>query len=237
MSRVFLAWELGGGAGHLSHLAIIGDALRKRGHELVFAVRDLAAASRFPSIAGSPMMQAPVWQQKSRLPPSLNYAELLNRVGYLDVAGLAAHVSAWRMLLRMAEPELMIAEHSPTALIAARLEGVRRAALGTGFEIPPRACPMPGIQSWRNAPVARLAEAEEAVLERINRVIAAHRGRPLEALSDMFDLDDRFLATYPEFDHYADRQGAEYRGPLSVSRNTEKVPWPEGEGRLRTPEQ
>ena len=44
MSRILYAWELGGGGGHLNDLKIIGGALRSRGHEVCFALKDLAPA-------------------------------------------------------------------------------------------------------------------------------------------------------------------------------------------------
>ena len=47
MSRILCVWELGGGAGHLNNLKVIGGALRSRGHEVCFALKDLAPASRF----------------------------------------------------------------------------------------------------------------------------------------------------------------------------------------------
>jgi hypothetical protein len=123
-----------------------------RGHEIIFALRELSRATRFFDLSETTLVQAPVWLRRSRLPPSLSYAEILNRVGYLDADDLTALLGGWQELLRMVKPDLMIAEHSPTALIAARLEGVRRVTLGTGFETPPRVAPIPAIQPWRKTP-------------------------------------------------------------------------------------
>ncbi len=39
-----LTWELGGGFGHLSILLLVARRLRIRGHEVLFAGKDLAAA-------------------------------------------------------------------------------------------------------------------------------------------------------------------------------------------------
>jgi UDP:flavonoid glycosyltransferase YjiC (YdhE family) len=120
MSRILCAWELGGGTGHLHILGPVGQALRARGHDVTYVLRDLVTASRFSAFSDAQLLQAPINSRVSRLPPSINYAELLNRVGYLDVDVLSALIEAWRGLLRLVGPDLVLAEHSPTALIAAR---------------------------------------------------------------------------------------------------------------------
>lgn len=230
MSRILCAWELGGGAGHLHNLKVIGQALGGRGHEILFALRDLMPASRFFDLTDTTLLQAPVWQRNSRLPPSQSYPELLNRVGYLETHTISALLGAWRQLLRMVQPDLMIAEHSPTALLAARLEGVRRVTLGTGFETPPRVAPMPSIQPWRKPEEGRLEAAEADVLARVNQALTAAGDEPLEALSDIFDVDQAFICSLPAFDHYTGRGEAGYYGPLSTTTKRDEVPWPSGEG-------
>ena len=41
MSRYLFAWELGANLGHLTRLVPVARALAKRGHEVLFATRDL----------------------------------------------------------------------------------------------------------------------------------------------------------------------------------------------------
>ncbi len=230
MSRVLMAWELGGGAGHLHNLHLIGADLRKRGHDVCFVVRDLARAGQYFDYTDTMLLQAPIWTRQSRLPTSRNYAELLNRVGYLHTEHIAGLLAGWRELLRLVKPDLMVAEHSPTALLAARLEGVRRATLGTGFETPPRISPMPGIQPWRETPEERLVGNEAVVLRRINEALAAQGGEPLDTLGDIFDLDASFMCTLAEFDHYSERGEADYFGPIDLPQEQEDPAWPAGEG-------
>lgn len=230
MSRILCAWELGGGAGHLHNLKIIGHALGVRGHAVSFALRDLKPVGRFFDPAETTLLQAPVCLHGSRLPTSRSYGELLNRVGYLETPFLSALLGAWRELLRMTKPDLVIAEHSPTALLAARLEGVRRVTLGTGFETPPQVTPMPDLQPWREIQEGRIEKGENAVLERINQALASMHGEPLHCLSDIFDVDRSFICSLPGFDHYSGRDGGDYYGPLSMSSSRDDVPWPPGEG-------
>lgn len=235
MSRILCAWELGGGTGHLHILSPVGQALRARGHDVTYVLKDLVTASRFATFSDARLLQAPLHNRVSRLPPSINFAEILNRVGYLDVDALTALIEAWRGLLRLAGPDLVLAEHSPTALIAARLEGLPIAAIGSGFSVPPRLSPMPSIQPWLNIPADVLMKSENAVLQRINTAIDRHGGVRYQQLSDIFQLDDNFFCVLPEFDHY-DRtseglpEPTEYFGPLDLPIRGGEAPWPSGEG-------
>jgi UDP:flavonoid glycosyltransferase YjiC (YdhE family) len=235
MSRMFCAWELGGGTGHLHFLGAIGQELRARGNDVTYVLKDLVTASRFAAFADARLLQAPTYHRVSRLPPAINYAEILNRVGYLDVDTLTTLIGAWRELLRLVGPDLVIVDHSPTALIAARLENLPRAAIGSGFFVPPRVTPMPSMQPWRDISDAVLAKSEDAVLQRINQALDRHGGTALETLSDIFDLDATFLCVLPEFDHYRRMsyehlETPEYFGPLDMPGDGGDVPWPSVEG-------
>jgi UDP:flavonoid glycosyltransferase YjiC (YdhE family) len=230
VSRVFFCWELGGGTGHLHNLAPVAKALRRQGHEVTVAVRDLATASRFGGLEGFGLLQAPVLLRDSRLPPSVNYAELLFRVGYLDVEVLSGLIGAWRRLIRLVDPAFILVNHSPTALLAACLENVRSASVGSGFMIPPRTTPMPTIQPWRAVSEARLVRSEHQALARVNAAMARHRGRPFAALFDMLDVQCQFLTTLAEFDHYGPRADERYWGPIDVSVTNKSIEWPAGDG-------
>lgn len=230
MSRVLCVWELGGGTGHLHHLAPVVAGLRARGHDIALAVRDLSAAGRVPGFAEGDLFQAPVWLGRSTLPPAVNHAELLNRVGYANSSGLAGLVRAWRALYRLAQPDLVLAEHSPTALLAARIDGLACVELGTGFTVPPATNPMPDMRPWRPPPEKRLVAAEHGVLERINQVVAALGGARLAGLADLFESEERFLCSFEEFDHYGRREGIRYRGSLINPSPAVPPDWPPGEG-------
>ena len=55
MSRIFIAWELGGGMGHIQRLYPVAKGLRARGHEVVFAVRDLYRSEPWLVAEGFPL--------------------------------------------------------------------------------------------------------------------------------------------------------------------------------------
>ncbi len=59
MKTILIAWELGGGLGHLLQLAPVVKGLAQRGHRVVLALKDLSRARAvFPE--GVQLLQAPV---------------------------------------------------------------------------------------------------------------------------------------------------------------------------------
>jgi hypothetical protein len=61
MSRVLMAWELGANMGHLDRMLLTARVLRRRGHEVVFALKDLSRAHGRVVGEGFAVMQSPIW--------------------------------------------------------------------------------------------------------------------------------------------------------------------------------
>ena len=119
MARVLLCWELGGNFGHLARLLALAVALRERGHEPVFAVRDLSDTETVFGALRFTLLQAPVWNAHVQgLPVSVGYAETLLQFGYYDADSLTGIVRGWRSLLDLLRPDLVVFDHAPTALLA-----------------------------------------------------------------------------------------------------------------------
>lgn len=229
MTRILLAWELGSNLGHVSRLLPLGRRLRSRGHGVLAVVRDLDAAAKVLAPAGIPFIQAPLMTKP--LPNSAqpaSYADLLRYCGWGDVQQLWALVQAWVNVLRLFAPEVLIVDHSPTALLAARGERVSTVAIGTGFELPPLREPLPCFPGFPGATLANAMSAERQVVENANRVMQVARGRSLRALSDLFQCERRWMTTFAELDHYEARPGEQYVGPIGEVGEGEHLEWPEG---------
>lgn len=233
-----MAWELGGGMGHVVPLTQIAQPLLERGHEVHFVLRDLsgaaAALGRLGASPGVHLWQAPVWMpQLSGLPPPATYAELLFRAGYLDAQRLASLVQAWRSVLDAVAPALLVADHAPTALLAARGMDLKRATLGTGFFLPPATQPMPAFREWEPVDAARLVQSEARALTVCNAVLAQRGLPPMGALHELVAADEQFLLTWPELDHYSPgpggRTGARYWGALAPRNQGVPAIWPAGD--------
>jgi len=231
MARIALVWELGTSYGHLSALLPFAAGLKQRGHDVLLALRELHNAGGM--IAGDiALFQAPVWlPQMTGLPePPLNYSEILLRYGYFDAGGLAGLVGAWRALFALHRSDAVVADHAPTALLAARSMGLAATTLGCGFYCPPRRIPMPNMRAWLDVPQQRLQDSDARVLHSMNTVLAGYQAAPLASVGELFGIEENFLCTFAELDHYAQREPARYRGAFWNAGSGQEVCWPEGEG-------
>lgn len=228
MSRIVFAWELGSNFGYISQFLPFARELKKRGHEVAMTVRELHHVRRIMEESDISVLQSPLWLAAVQgLPePPLNYAEILLRYGYHDAQSLAGVVSAWRELLMLNRTDLLVANHAPTALLAARTLGLPAAAMGTGFCIPPQVTPAPNMRYWAQVPQERLQSSESFVLSTINTILAQYQQPQLQAVSQLFATQETFLCTFPEMDHYPVRPGAHYWGPVYNTEMGLEVSWP-----------
>lgn len=231
--RIFYAWELGQDLGHLLRFLTPALKLRERGHEVLFAVRDLSNAESTLGHRGFPLMQAPIWiANVGGLPKvTVSYAEIALRYGFISYPGLKALVKAWRELFRYVQPDLVLTDHSPTALLAARSLGLRHAPIGSGFFSPPQTDPLPSMRYWDKVSAERIAKPDQIATQIANRVLADLGGKPLKSMADLFRGDENFLCTFRELDHYPNRGPAQYWGPTFEMEQGAELAWPQGKGK------
>jgi len=231
MARVLLAWELGGGYGHLASLRSAARALRALGHDTRFAVRVLESAAEFLEPELGPHLQAPVRLGQARNPVALqlSYASLLHNTAFDDPPGLAARIAAWRELMRAWSIERVVVDHSPIALIAARSLGLPAAAIGTGFDLPPEARPYPSFQPWAPVPQAQLERNEALVLIELNRALERLRLPPYQSIQEIYAGARRGLLTYSGLDHYDVPRAEPYLGVPDYAQGAAPQ-WPAGTG-------
>ena len=231
MSRIVYAWELGAGYGHLAAFLPLAKALRAAGHEVIFVIKELTHAETLLGQQGFDYVQAPLWQlQLDALTHPINYAEILFKVGYLSKPGVAGLVKAWRKQLALLQPDLLIVDHAPTALLASRGASYKRLTLGSGFYAPPQITPMPSIRPEVNPTQSKLLETENLALSVINSVAQELALPPLQVLSDLFTVDLGLLCTFPELDLYPQRGTADYVGPMLSLDEGADFDWPDATG-------
>lgn len=232
MSTVLYAWELGADYGHVCSFLPVAQQLRAEGHRVVLAVKDL---SRIQGLAGAhdfEIVQAPVWlnEIKGLAEPMVCYTDMLHRFGYLNSTGLLGIVKAWRALFVLVRPSLLIADYAPTALLAARGQPFRRTVYGNGFLSPPRTTPLPNMQPWLQVPAARIESSETAALQTMNDVLNHFGAAALDNVAQLFDVDENFLMTPEELDHYGNRGAAHYYGAILSLRGGATPAWPAAPG-------
>jgi len=78
---------------------------------------------------------------------------------------------------------------------------------------------------------AALGDAYREVLARVNRQLDQWGQPAVDRLGRLYcDVDENFLATLPELDHFPRRAGAAYWGPVLCDGEGDEPQWPAGEG-------
>jgi UDP:flavonoid glycosyltransferase YjiC (YdhE family) len=161
----------------------------------------------------------------------MSYAHLLHSIGFNEPPGLASLLAAWRHLFELVDPDLIVFDHSPIGLLAARSHRAKRALLGTGFCAPPAVCPLPQLRPWVRADLAQLAKDEEEVRSIANKALEKTGLPPLPRLGDIYgDIDLNLLTTYAELDHFGPRRDVRYWG-VQLSCPATPPTWPRATGK------
>lgn len=219
MATVLFAWESGSGQGHVMQMRPLAEGLVRRGHTVYVALRHLstAAADIFGSI-GVRFRQAPFKSDGPRPTRRTdNFADVLAGTGWGDARELFILAYGWRGLIEDVAPDAVVADYSPTALLAIRglARPVKRVVIGSGFCIPPDESPLPPLIADPPPDVEALCRREGKVLARTNHVLTHWGKPPLARLGQLFSgVDGTFLTTFKELEQYASRVEAEYWGPV-----------------------
>lgn len=215
MKRILFTWELGAGLGHIVPIKQRCALLQE--HELYVALRDLRHAAEVFKDTNATLLAAPFLQSPVDRPveETLCYAELLHNIGFADARLLGGLVSAWCALFDLIRPDVVVFDHSPSALLAAKAYAFRKVLCGSGFICPPPAKPL-GVffpAAMRQQDVQRIERVENDALNTANRVLAESGQPPLSSLGELYGLVDTvLLTTRPEFDHFPQRNRSRYLG-------------------------
>jgi len=232
MAAILYAWEFGANLGHVGPFMPLAKRLRELGHTVHWAVTQPAAVGDFLASDGFAWLAAPTTFEAARPGPPLTYADILLRFGYANPKDLFGLVGAWRELMRLTGASLVLADHAPTALLAARTLSIPVMQYSFGFSVPPKRDPLPNMRPWAAVPDRTLRELDRAALTSINAVLARLGCDMLPTLASLFDVAEETLLTFPELDHYPDRGPARYWGSLPSAGSGRPAQWPES-GRAR----
>jgi UDP:flavonoid glycosyltransferase YjiC (YdhE family) len=227
MAKIEFAWELGAGTGHVTTLLPIAAAMKARGHDTRFFLRDLSAGADLEGAAEIPREGAPIWSGPPTIHNPLNLGEILLNFGYHDPPQHKALIDAWRE--RLKGSHAVVANVAPAAHLAALTLGIPSFEISQGFHVPPPAMPSPPLRHWEPAPRARLEAADRRVLHVINTVLAGHGVRPLATIGGLF-AGRSMLLTYPELDIYPERGPSDYYGITDSGEGRALPDWPAGSG-------
>ena len=233
MASILFCSEIGADSGHLTPHREVLDVLHQRGHSIHIVVRDLTRATK--AFEGLPLQywQAPIPQSRPEFVfnPPINFSHILHNSGMGDPIGIAARMAAWRSILSATRPRLAILDHSPAALLALRGTKVQTVLIGSGFEIPANASPIPAFGVTANLAIpGKMAADDNRLLIAFNAALARHGCPALTSVAQLFhEVPTTIFRTLPEFDPVPNRGPAQFLG-LPSDPPRKAVEWPPGEG-------
>ncbi|RCU52641.1 hypothetical protein DU002_01330 [Corallincola holothuriorum] len=226
-NTIALCWELGGGLGHVTGLKMLADRLIQSGVQVILVVKtphDLLSFKSCPPAQLTPIvLQAPRWRQTSPSSnsgqrftekPITNYAATLLAAGYHDGKQLQQHCDDWQALLKQHQVSLVVADHAPTARIAAHLLSIPHIGIGTGFCCPPKQTPFPAFDMAPDVDDNARIVADQALTQQINQVLQAAGASQVTNAQQILCSDNDVLNTLPHMDHYQRQNQDGYWGPL-----------------------
>lgn len=229
MARILVAWQLGSHYGHLTADLPIAEALRAAGHQVLFAVRDPRVAAEVLTPGGFEFLPTPLPQSLPGVADApISYSDILLAAGFGDALTALGLTRSWVSLLALARPDVLVADHAPMALVAARACGVPSVAIGSGFTVPPAASPAPSIRTWEDISLEKRLAADRRALAGANGALEAMGAPRLGALPELFGAGRALLTTFPELDHYGPRDDCVYLGPLSAPLRCTPQSWRPG---------
>jgi UDP:flavonoid glycosyltransferase YjiC (YdhE family) len=214
VKTVVLAWELGGGMGHVMMLARLAARLRQPDLRLVAVIKAPEAAAVLAA-RGIEVLAAPRWPSAA-IPPeqiagtsSATMGDILATAGLADAEGLRQLLRAWDEILLRLKPDLVVANLAPAAAIVARGR-FPLMQVGDGFTLPPD-----GVT--RFPPLHTMSDPhDEAVpLAVLNGVLRSRGEPPFDYLPRIFAGEARMVFTFPLLDPYAAQRSEPLHGPLA----------------------
>lgn len=206
--HIVFAWEMGANYGHATKIMGVVRALMGRARISVVA-RDVLAMGTIAPDLDITVLAAPHIASDQRDTTSgtgQSYAGVLLQEGWQTPKALETLSKSWLDLFDLLQPDIVVCQAAPTAMLAARACGRPTVLLGSGYDCPPRARPMPCYMPG-NADAQRIALEQEATsLTNANAVLARHGAAPLSAFCDLLHVDLTLLTCLPETDHFAPRQ-------------------------------
>jgi UDP:flavonoid glycosyltransferase YjiC (YdhE family) len=214
--HVIYAWELGANLGHLERGIGIAHSLRENGIQCSFVVRDIRSSARFLSTHGFLFHAAPQCadsESRSR-GLSLSYSDVLLANGWANHDHLLARVRTWIGILEVLKADAILIDHSPLALLAARVMRVPIFLVGTGFDFPPQVAPLPPLLGDGGDTKEQRIEIDLGIAASINHVLDALGAPRMDRVADLFVDLPQYATTLPELDVYGVRAGVRYVGPV-----------------------
>lgn len=228
--RVLLAWEFGGGLGHVSRLLGLADFFRSRGAEVVFAVPPQHRAVLLDHVGPDQLFNSPRvrFSQVAHRGRPHSFAEILWRLGFCNAQALAAAGHEWTRLFGHLGVDLVLLDAAPVAQLASMTAALPAVQITNGFDAPPGHFPTFGLARDEQGIQATNRRRIEALDESIRTATRSMLQQGSAGLAEWLAYPERWYDCVPDADPYGPRLGAKYIGPTGKPPGAVQVDWPPG---------
>jgi len=235
MAKIVLCSEFSRGSHCLAKLADCAIELQVQGHSVRVVCADMTAAHQMPEFKKASIFQAPRANLSfgHKIPRPTNYSSLLIQQGYDSKENLTPILRAWLHLLATLDVDLVVTDHSPTALLAGKLLMTPCVMLGNGYMVPRRSNPLPSITPWKHeqSDHSDLIEEDKKVLDVVNQSVKSLKFDKVELkeTQDIFSHAAQWIMSVPELDHYGGRDES-YVVRWTSKEKAQTPVWPDAPG-------
>lgn len=236
MSRVLFTWECGGGYGHLTRYQRLITTLQEHGHEVCFAVRNIQSGQKIYPGKNISILPAPLPSKsgasRNRVAQPESYLDVLINQCFDHPELLKSRIRVWLSMYQVFKPQLIVFDHSPTALMAKKLfPDTKSLTCGTGFSVPPIQGGLLPFSSGSKLTPEHLRKKDNLLLDKfLNPSLTSLGGAELASCMDIFDQSPLVFGI-PELDHYSHAKRSDlFIGEQKNSGYGTKPEWPKSEG-------
>ena len=218
MKTILIAWEFGSGLGHLVRLL----PLIKRwteSHRVILVLRSADRTGRIFEGCDVTIINTPgiAINPAEIITPARTFSHILSNTILPNTASVIRFCSEWKNIFDRFRPDIVVCDHSPGAILAARICKLKTVNLGTGFFHPPDTVPMQDLLPDLNPDEQGMIRHEESVLRIANSVLEHYQCEPMDRLVQLYSDITPLLLTFPELDHFARNSQTVYWGAWNIS--------------------
>lgn len=222
--KILFTWELGEGSGHTAPYVRFIKHLEAQGHTVYFAVKQLQRGYETFKGTKVKLIQSPIVKAdpEQYIKYINSYSKILHNVGYYNNAVLTSILGAWITIYETVEPDLVIFDYSPSAMLAAKSFTFNKMQIGNGFFQPSNIYPLPSLDKLQRAVTDEkwLKPFEDSIVMTINSALAFHGIKPIRRIGDIHRCNNNVILGIPELFYYPHRKDEDFYGFLCADFGT-----------------
>ncbi|WP_323816508.1 glycosyltransferase [Cellvibrio sp. NN19] len=231
MRKILFCWELGEDYGYLGKILALTKQFSEDPIHFFVVSKNLSATSKIEWPSNVKFIQAPICLQANPLSlKASSFAEILFYKGYDSHRHLRILSDAWLTIFEAINPDVILFDYAPTALLAASGLTTPKIIIGNPYLTPPPGSSVINLTPGIGFDEHRANDIHQAVIRNINLVKREYLSPAIQAIGDLFTADATYLSGYSETDYFCDsRVNTTYCGAaLSASISNRKPHWKPG---------